>query len=345
MHLPAWQRAIAALTVSLTAATTFTGCSKDADAQASLRLGYFPNLTHAAALVGIADGTFADAIGDSVPLTTTPFNSGTEATEAIFNDAIDMSFVGPSPAINAFAQSDGAAIRIISGATSGGAALVVRDGIDTPADLAGTTLATPSLGNTQDVALRAWLADQGYASTLEGGGDVAITPLANSDTLAAFAAGDLDGAWVPEPYATRLVVENGAHVLVDESSLWPRGRFVTTQLMVTTSYLDAHPDVVRDVLTALVEITGRLQADPEGSKVIVNDQLETLSGSPLAAEVIDTAWEHLTFTVDPIADSLRQAAADATEAGLLEPIDLTGIYDLTLLNEVLAAAGEPQVVA
>lgn len=351
-------RRTARIAVTILSATVLAACSSttpasEGDPSASgsgpapapgLRLGYFPNLTHAAALVGIGDGSFEAALGE-VPLTTTPFNSGTEATEAIFNDAIDMSFVGPSPAINAFAQSEGVAVRVIAGATSGGAALVVREGIDSVEDLEGATLATPSLGNTQDVALRAWLAEQGYETTVEGGGDVAITPLANSDTLAAFATGDLDGAWVPEPYATRLIVESGAHVLVDERDLWPQRRFVTTQLMVATNYLNDHPEQVKAVLETLVEITDRLNEDPEGTKEIVNAQLAELSGEPLADAVLQKAWKTLEFTVDPIADSLRQGAEHATTVGLLEEVDLEGLYDLTLLNEVLESAGKDPVTA
>jgi NitT/TauT family transport system substrate-binding protein len=311
----------------------------------TVRLGYFPNLTHAAALLGVADGTFADALKAPATLQPVLFNSGTEATEAIFNEAVDITFVGPSPAINAFAESNGEAVRIIAGATSGGASLVVRDGIEKPSDLTGSTLATPSLGNTQDVALRAWLAEQGFETTLTGGGDVAITPLSNSDTLSAFASGDLDGAWVPEPYATRLVLEQQAHVLVDERDLWPNKEFITTQVMVSKSFLDAHPEHVKSILEALVKLTDRLVDDPEGSKELINSELEKLSGAPLNEEVLDKAWEQLHFTLDPLADSLRTGARHAETVGLLESVDLEGLYELDLLNEVLREAGKDPVAA
>ena len=163
----------------------------------------------------------------------------------MFSGALDASFIGPNPAINGYAKSKGEALRIVAGTTSGGASLVVREGINAPADLQGKTLATPSLGNTQDVALRAWLKDQGFATDTAGGGDVHITPQDNADTLAAFKTGAIDGAWVPEPWATRLVNEGGGHVLVNEKDLWPDGKFVTTHLIVTTEFLDEHPDTVK----------------------------------------------------------------------------------------------------
>ncbi len=234
-----------------------------ADGEAvTLRLGYFPNVTHAPAVLGVETGLFEEALGDSVELELQTFNSGTEVIEAIFSDALDASFIGPNPAINGYARSGGEALRIVSGTTSGGASLVVREGIDAPADLAGTTLATPSLGNTQDVALRAWLKEEGFATDTSGGGDVSITPQENADTLAAFQSGALDGAWVPEPWATRLVEEGGGHVLVNEADLWPDGRFVTTHLIVAKGFLDDHPDVVRDLITGLGQAIDETNADP-----------------------------------------------------------------------------------
>ena len=211
----------------------------------TLRLGYFPNVTHATALVGVEQGIFAEALGDDVTLETSTFNAGPEAIEALFAGAIDATYIGPNPAINGFAKSDGEALRIVSGATSGGAFLVVKPEITSPADLAGTAIATPPLGNTQDVALRAWLQEQGLSTDESGGGDVSIVPQENSATLDAFKAGHIDGAWVPEPWATRLIQEGGGTVLVDERDLWPDGQYVTTHLIVATQFLDDHPDVVK----------------------------------------------------------------------------------------------------
>jgi NitT/TauT family transport system substrate-binding protein len=309
----------------------------------TLRLGYFPNLTHAPAIVGVDAGTFAAALGPSVELEVSQFNAGGEAIEALLSGAIDATFIGPNPAINGFAQSDGEALRIVSGATSGGASLVVAEGIDSPDDLAGTTLASPALGNTQDVALRAWLADNGFATDTAGGGDVTVVNVENAEALTLFQEGELDGAWVPEPWATRLVLEGGGHVLVDEGDLWPDGRFVTTHLVVATGFLDEHPDVVSGLLDGLIDTIDTINADPAAAQAATNDGIEAITSNRLADETIAGAFENLTFTVDPIAASLQGSADHAVAVGLLEDVDLTGIYDLTLLNELLAERGRDPV--
>jgi NitT/TauT family transport system substrate-binding protein len=309
----------------------------------NLRLGYFPNLTHAPALVGVEQGIFEDALEGEASLETSTFNAGPEAVEALFADALDATFIGPNPAINAFAQSEGEAIRIISGSTSGGAFLVVREGIDTPEALAGTTLATPQLGNTQDVALRSWLSEEGYETDEAGGGDVSIQPQANGEALAAFVAGDIDGAWVPEPWATRMVQEGGGKVLVNEADLWPEGEYVTTHLIVRTEYLDENPEAVKALLEGTVDAIDAANDDPEAAKEAANAQLEELTDAALDTEVLDAAWENLTFTADPIATSLQKGAEDAEAVGLLDPVELDGIYDLRPLNEVLEGRGQTAV--
>jgi NitT/TauT family transport system substrate-binding protein len=311
----------------------------------TLRLGYFPNVTHAPAIIGVEEGIFEAAVGDNVTIELTTFNSGTEAIEALFADAIDLSFIGPNPAINGYAQSDGEALRIVAGTTSGGASLVVRDGIDSPEDLEGARIASPSLGNTQDVALRAWLAEQGYETNTAGGGDVSVTPQDNPDTLAAFQAGDLDGAWVPEPWATRLVLEGGGHVLVDERDIWPDGQFVTTHLIAATGFLEDHPDVVRDLIRGLGEAIDEANGDPAVAQGLVNDGIESVTSSRLGDETIAGAWENLEFTLDPVASSLQGSADDAVAVGLLDEVDLAdpGIYSLDLVNEVRAERGEGPV--
>jgi len=308
-----------------------------------LRLGYFPNLTHATALAGIKQGIFEKALPDDVTLSTTPFNAGPEAVEAIFSGALDATFIGPNPAINAFSKSNGEAIRIVSGATSGGAYLVVKPEITSAAQLKGATLATPQLGNTQDVALRAWLKGEGLSSDPQGGGDVSILPQPNAQTLDTFRSGDIDGAWVPEPWATRLVQEGGGKVLVDERDLWPAGEYVTTHLIVTTEFLEAHPDVVKALLTGVVQATDYVNDQPLEAQAVVNEGIADVTQKGLPEAVLSAAWPNLTFTVDPIASSLATSAAEAAELGLLETTDLTGIYDLTLLNEVLREAGRPEI--
>ena len=317
--------------------------ARQAAAPAVVRLGYFANVTHAPAIVGLEQGWFAEELGAGVKLEPKTFNAGPEAVEALFSDALDITYVGPNPAINAFAKSEGKAIRIVAGATSGGAALVVQPALAKPADLVGKKLATPQLGNTQDVALRAWLKAQGLSANLEGGGDVAVVPQANAQTLETFRAGEIQGAWVPEPWATRLVLEGGGVVLVDERSLWPDGQFVTTHIVVRTQFLEQHPDLVAAVLRAHVRAVDFANAEPAKARELVNAGIAKVTGKALPAAVIEGAWEKLHFTVDPIASSLRKSAEDATAVGLLDPVKLDGIYELGPLNEILTAAGKPPV--
>jgi NitT/TauT family transport system substrate-binding protein len=310
----------------------------------TVRLGVFPNLTHAPGLIGIEEGLLEDALGEGVDLEVSFFNAGGEAAQALLAGAIDLTYIGPNPAINAFAQSEGEAVRLVAGSTSGGAFLVVRDGIDAPDDLAGTVLASPQpIGNTQDVAMRAWLADEGYQTDETGGGDVEIRSMANADVLSGFEQGTLDGAWVPEPWATRLVDEEGGHVLIDERDLWPDGRYVTTHILVATSFLEGRPDLVHGFLEGHLAALDLIEDDPTAAQSTVADVIEEQTGARLADDVIDTAWAHLEFTSDPVASSLTTSADDAVGVGLLEPVDLDGIYDLTILNELLDERGEPQV--
>lgn len=310
---------------------------------ATVRLGYFPNVTHAPAIVGDARGFFTDALGEGVTLQVQYFNAGPDVIQTIFSEGLDMSFIGPNPAINGFAQSEGEAIRIIAGSTSGGAFLVVRPGIATSQDLAGATIATPQLGNTQDVALRAWLITEGLSADTAGGGDVSIRPQSNADTLNAFRAGDIDGAWVPEPWATRLILEAGGVVLVDERDLWPDGLYVTTHLIVRTEFLEQNPAIVERFLEGYLAALEFVQQNPEEAQRITNDGIEAITGARLADETISGAWQNLVFTWDPIASSLVESKDDAVAAGLLDPVDLTGIYALDILNRLLAAAGEEPV--
>jgi NitT/TauT family transport system substrate-binding protein len=319
------------------------GAATEESGPTTLRLGYFPNVTHAPAIIGVEEGLFEAALGDDVTFETATFNAGPEATEALFSEAIDATFIGPNPAINAFAQSDGEAIRIIAGSTSGGAALVVKPGITKPADLKGKVLATPQLANTQDVALRAWLDEQGLETDTTGGGDVSIKPQANADTLTAFQAGTIDGAWVPEPWATRLVLEGGGEILLDERDIWPGGRFVTTHLIVRTEYLEEHPSVVKRLLEGLVDAVEVANGGAADATATVNAGIERVTTKPLPRATIDGAWKQLTFTWDPVASSLQKSKDDAVAVGLLDEVDLDGIYALDLLNEILADRGEDEV--
>jgi NitT/TauT family transport system substrate-binding protein len=307
-----------------------------------VRLAYFPNLTHAPGLVGIANGSFEEALGENVTLQVTPFNAGPALIEALFAGEIDIGYIGPNPAINGYVKSNGEALRIIAGATSGGAAFIVRPeaNIKAAADLAGKKLATPQLGNTQDVALRYYIQENGL-QTADKGGTVEIIPTQNPDILTLFQQGQIDGAWVPEPWATRLIQEAGGEVFIDERDSWPDGKFVTTHLIVSTPFLNEHPDLVTKFLSAHVDTVEFIKANPEEAKSIVNAEIERITTKPLPREVLDTAYATLEFTYDPLASTLFVSADHAFELGFLgaEKPDLSGIYALDPLNSVLTEKG------
>ena len=332
--------------------TSDAGSSGSAAAEkvTTVRLGFFPNLTHAPALVGLQEGLFKKALKPlNVTVTPTAFNAGPDAITALFAGSLDIAYIGPNPTINAYAQSKGAAVKVIAGAASGGAALVVRPEITDAAGLKGKTLATPQLGNTQDVALRYWLQQQGFNTTTEGGGDVSIKPQSNAEGLAAYAAGTIDGAWVPEPWVSEYV-KAGAKVLVNEKDLWPDGKFVTTNVIVRTDFLNQHPDVVQAVLEGHVAALDAIKNDPAGSKAAVNASIQSLTGSSLDPAVLDSAWANVDFTADPLPATLVESAKHAVAVGLLDQseIDAAGglpgsLYDVTAINAVLKAAGQPEV--
>jgi NitT/TauT family transport system substrate-binding protein len=341
-------RALAVLGLLATVAFAGAACGGDdkdsgtAAGPVTLRLGYFPNLTHAPALVGVQKGIFAEKLGTGVKLDTKSFNAGPAEIEALLSNAIDIGYIGPNPTINGFSQSKGKALRVISGAASGGAALVVKPDIKSPADLKGKKLATPQLGNTQDVALRYWLKRNGLTATKEGGGDVSIKPQENADTLTTFQSGAIDGAWVPEPWVARLVGAGGK-VLVDEKTLWPGGKYILTNIIVRKEFLDEHPDVVKKFLAGQVAANEYLHSNVAESQQAVSDQIAKLTGKPLDVKLIQKSWPSLEFTNDPVASSLVTGAKHAEEIGLLKPTNLDGLYDLSLLNEVLKAEGETEV--
>lgn len=334
----AW--AAAALVLAACGSSADAGGSAD-DGPLTLRLGYFPNLTHASALVGIKKGYFASALGSNVTIETHTFNAGGDAVTAILSGSIDATFVGPNPTTNAFVQSHGEAVRVIAGATSGGALLVVKTSITSPSQLKGKKIADPQLGGTQDIALRWYLKSQGFKTDTAGGGDVNVLPQDNSQTLNAFKQGQIDGAWVPEPWASRLVVEGHGKVLVDERDLWPGGQFVTTNLIVSMQFLSAHPKRTKALLEGLYQATQYINSNPAEAQTVTNDAVLEITGNKLATGVVSAAWPHMTFTLDPLAPTLKASADHAHSLGLLASVSLGGLYDLSLLNQVLAEHGQP----
>ena len=314
------------------------------DEKKTLRIGYFPNITHSQAVIGLNNGDYQKVLGDNVTVETFRFNAGPSAIESLLADRIDATYIGPNPAINGYLLTGGKDLRVISGASSGGASFIVRNdsGIETVNDLGGKKFASPQLGNTQDVALRKYLIDNGF-NTVENGGNVTVLPIANADILTVFLKGEIDGAWVPEPWATRLVQEAGGKVFLDEKSLWPDGKFVTGNIIVRTDYLEENPEIIKKLLEAHVDETLKINNDTAAAAKEFNTQLKKLTGQEISESVLDKAYSNLELTYDPLKLTLFKSANDAYDLGFIEKgkdrPNLSGIYDTTLLNEVLAEKG------
>ncbi|GHF61645.1 NitT/TauT family transport system substrate-binding protein [Amycolatopsis bartoniae] len=340
------------LAVTLSLLAFATACSRadrgDSSAPAAstggtpateVRLAYFPNVTHASALIGLDKGYFTQELGSGTKLTPTKFNAGPDEVSALLGGSVDIGFIGSGPAINAFSKSGGDAVRLVSGATSGGAQLVVKPEINTPQDLQGKVVADPQAGNTQDVALKKWIADQ----KLTG---VNVQSEDNSVTLDQFRKGAVQAAWLPQPWSARLVAEAGAKVLVDEKTLWPDGRFPTTVVVVRTQFLNEHPQTVQAVLKAVLDANNFAASDPTEAKAAVNRQLKSLTGSALSQPVLDGAFANIELTTDPLASRFPQLAQDQVTAGIAKSApEVKGFFDLAPLNAVLTAAGKPAVSA
>lgn len=305
----------------------------------TVRVGAFPNITHPQAMIGKANGAFEKAVGPNVKVDWKIFNAGPSAIEALFAGAIDMAYIGPNPTVSGYVRSQGEALKVVSGAASGGASLVVRNdsGINKPEDFHGKKVATPQLGNTQDVALRAWLKAHGM-KPIDKGGDVQVMPMANPDQLTLFLKQQLDAAWAPEPWATRLIREGNGHLFLDERDLWPNHQFVITNLIVSQKFLREHPDVVKSWIRANFELTEWINGNLPEAKKILNAQIQKETGKALPPATIDEAFSRMDVTYDPIRSSLLTSAHSAFDAGFLgrQMPDLSGLYDLSLLNQVLA---------
>ena len=317
-------------------AANSASASSNAVASVTVRLGFLTNITHAPTLVGLKEGFFTQALGSAGTLKATAFSTGTEETTALLAGQLDAAYVGPNPAINAWQKSNGTAIKIISGAATGGASIVVTKGISAASQLKGKTLATPSLGNTQDVALRYWLKQNGVTTTTTGGGDAFIKPTTpNSAAVLEFKSGQIAGGSEPAPYDVEMVKDGGS-VLLTETG-------VTTVLVVTQSFLSAHPAIVADLIKAQIKANDFIKSSPAAAQAAANAELASYTGKPLSASIVAAAFKEITFTNDPDAASLTGDASQAVSLGLLKPVNLSGIFYLGPLNQQLAAAGQPQV--
>jgi NitT/TauT family transport system substrate-binding protein len=335
---------IAAAAITPIMPLVFAQTGSNSNSVKTLRIGYFPNINHAQAVIGFGNGDFQKALGNNVKVQTTVFNAGPSAIEALLAKRIDATYVGPNPAINGYVVSDEKDLKIIAGASSGGASFVVRKdaGINSPKDLAGKRLASPELGNTQDIALRSYLLKNGLKTT-DQGGSVVLTPVANPDILTLFLKKQLDGAWVPEPWATRLVNEANGRIFLDERNIWPGDKFVTANIAVSTDYLKNNQDVISKLLAAHVNETVWINSHKDEAVRAFNIQVKKLTGKSIPQDELKQAFSRIDFTYDPIKLSLFQSANNAYNLGLLAKgkprPDLSGIFDLTILDQVLKSKG------
>lgn len=322
-----------------------SGCNYDSGESDVLRIGYFTNINHAQAVIGLGRGGFQEALGEEVKVKPMTFNAGPAVIEALNARAIDVAYVGPNPAINGYVQSEGCNPRIISGAASGGAVFVVRNdaGIDSEDDFSNKKFASPQLGNTQDVALRKYLLEKGYET--ESGGNVEVLPVKNPDIVTLMIKKDIDGAWVPEPWGAKLVKEANARIFLDERDLWPPdGEFVTAHIIVRTDYLQNNPETIRKLLQAHIDETNWINENQDEAMQVFNAELEKLTGKTIPSDEFREGFSRMTLTWDPVKESLLQSANDAYEIGFFdERPNLSDIYDLTLLNEVLDEKGLPEI--
>jgi NitT/TauT family transport system substrate-binding protein len=356
MHRPSLPRLRSALVLAFVAVLALSACSRREGAPsagagasaagspaAELRLGYFPNITHAPALIGVTNGYFQQELG-STKLTTQTFNAGPEEVSALLGGSLDAGFIGSGPAINAFAKSNGEAVRLIAGSTSGGAQLVVAPDITSPEQLKGKIVATPQAGNTQDIAFKKWLKANNLTNGT-GPDAVTVQNIDNPRTLDLFKSGEVAGGWLPEPWSSRLV-DAGAKVLVDEKSLWPDGQFPTTVLIVRTAFLQEHPQTVEALLRAEQKSIDFASGQPDQAKTVTNDAIKQLTNSSLAPAVLDRAFTELSFGSDPLAATFPQLAKDSVTVGISEKeTNLAGFVDVAPLNNALTAAGKPTVDA
>jgi NitT/TauT family transport system substrate-binding protein len=338
--------ALVAIGASACGSSAAAGTATNPD-PTTVRLGYLTNLTHAPALVGVSKGYFQSSLPSGTTLSTKSFSAGPAESEALLGGSLDAAFVGPNPAISGFLATQGKGIRIVAGAASGGAGLVVTPALATgafPLDLNGQTLATPQLGNTQDVALRSWLRQNGLtAGTTNGGGQVNVdSSSGNSLDLQRFVAHQIAGGWEPEPYESEYILKGHGTLAVDEASLWPGGQFPTTVLVVSTPLLVQHPDIVRDLLKGLIQSVDWINHNTAAAQAEVNSDLASVTGGKLLpTNVVQLAWTHLKFGVDPLAADLRTDADHAHVAGVIPSANVHGIMDLSPLNALLTAAGRP----
>jgi len=308
------------------------GIAADSGSEArenTLRVAFFPNIGHAIPIVGMEKGFFEKSLGDNVQIETRVFDSGPQTIESLFANSVDLAYVGPGPAITGFLNSENHSVKILAGAASGGASFVVHPDSEilSTSDFAGKKIAAPQIGNTQDVSLRSYLSENGLKSA-DKGGSVIIYNIPNPDIYTLFVKGDIDGAWVAEPWATILETELGGKRLFHEEDLWPNKKFASVLLIGNSDYVEKHSEVVSNFLKSHHETATWINQNPLETRVIFNDFLKSHLGKSLSDDVVDIALSNLVITDDPQRDSVYSFAKKADTLGYLgrNGYNLTGIF-------------------
>jgi len=303
-----------------------------------IRIAYFPNIGHAIPIIGMEKGFFETKIGEEIKIETRVFDSGPQAIESLFANSIDLAYVGPGPAINGFLNSENHNIKILAGAASGGASFIVHpeSKINSVSDFSGKKIAAPQIGNTQDVSLRHYLSENGLKPA-EKGGSVIIYNIPNPDIYTLFVKGDIDGAWIPEPWATILVTELNGKRLFHEEELWPNQEFASVLLIANTDFVEKNPTLITHLLYSHNETATWINQNPIETRIIFNNFLNSHLGQSLSDDVVDVALSNLVITADPLPDSVQSFAEKANALGYLgrNGYDLSGIFYYFDTNSVV----------
>jgi len=331
---------VSAVAVAVAVAMIAFGTSQsNSSHENTVRVAFFPNLGHSIAIVGTEKGIFAEKLSNQTVIETRLFDSGPQVIESIFANEIDLAYVGPGPAINGFLKSDGKALKILAGAASGGVSLVIHPNskIESVTDFPGKRIAAPQIGNTQDISLRNYLY-QNNLKPAEKGGSVYVINVVNPDIFTLFSKGELDAAWVPEPWATRLVQQLDGIRLFQEKDLWPDQKFSSAVLIVRSEFLEKHPDIVQKWVEAHVQTSDWINEHPAETKLIFNDFLKKKTGKTFSSEILNEAFSNLQITSDPIESSINTFAERANSLGYLgrEGYSLEGIFYTEPLNSITA---------
>ena len=328
--------AVSGIVVIVAIAITITSFSNsDQINQDKIRVAFFPSIGHIIPIVGLEEKIFEKGIGEEKQIETKLFDSGPQVIESIFSGSIDIAYVGPGPIINGFLKSDGKDIKILSGAASGGASFIIQpnSGLESLENFDGKRIASPQISNSQDVSLRHYLESHGFKS-VEKGGTVFVLNISNPDIYTLFAKGDIDGAWVPEPWATILVQELDGIRLFNEEKLWPNEEFASVLLIVRTEYLENNPETIQKWVESHEKTVTWINSNPDKSKSLFSSFLIDYMGKSLPTKIIDESFSNITITSDPIKNSVIIFAERADSLGYLgrDGYNLDGIFYNAVLN-------------